>query len=66
MSIEVEAAFFPGTMGEFEVLQDHAPLISSLSAGAIRYRDGEGEHCIDIKSGFVNVRDNVILACVEN
>ena len=65
LTVETDAVFLPGSVGEFEVLQDHAPLISSLSRGSIRYRDAEGEHCLEIQSGFVDVRDNVILACVE-
>ena len=51
----------PGTLGSFEVLKDHAPLISSLEAGEIVY----GEERLRIRSGFVEVRDNLVTACVE-
>ena len=36
----VEAVELPGTKGRFEVLLDHAPLISSLEKGVIAYRNG--------------------------
>ena len=53
----------PGTMGRFEVLPGHAPLISSLVAGTIRYVD-QAEHRIETQPGFVEVRDNVVTVCI--
>ncbi len=56
----------PGTLGRFEVLKDHAPLISSLVEGKIVYKiDGEKDGKITISSGFVEVCDNHVTACVE-
>jgi len=65
-SIEAEAVFLPGTRSPFEVLPGHAPIISSLEAGRIRWRDAEGkEDGLDIRSGLVRVKDDEITACVE-
>ena len=61
----VEAVELPGTKGRFEVLLDHAPLISSLEKGVIAYRNGEGTDKVAISSGFVEVNDNHVVACVE-
>lgn len=61
----VEAVELPGTKGRFEVLKDHAPLISSLEKGVIAYRNGEGTDKVAISSGFVEVNDNHVVACVE-
>lgn len=61
----VEAVELPGTKGRFEVLKDHAPLISSLVKGVIAYRNGEGTDKVAISSGFVEVNDNHVVACVE-
>jgi len=61
----VEAVELPGTKGRFEVLRDHAPLISSLEKGVIAYRNGEGTDKVAISSGFVEVNDNHVVACVE-
>ncbi len=56
----------PGTFGRFEVLKDHAPLISSLDKGDIVYRMGEDkEGRVSISSGFVEVCGNHVTACVE-
>ena len=61
----VEAVELPGTKGRFEVLLDHAPLISSLEKGVIAYLNGEGTDKVAISSGFVEVNDNHVVACVE-
>ncbi len=61
----VEAVELPGTKGRFEVLLDHAPLVSSLEKGVIAYRNGEGTDKVAISSGFVEVNDNHVVACVE-
>lgn len=61
----VEAVELPGTKGRFEVLKDHAALISSLEKGVIAYRNGEGTDKVAISSGFVEVNDNHVVACVE-
>ena len=62
----VESVELPGTMGRFEVLKDHAPLISSLAKGDIYYRiDAGKEGRIAISSGFVEICANHVTACVE-
>ena len=61
----VSAVTLPGTLGPFEVLKNHAALISSLEKGEIVYVAEGEEHRIPIASGFVEVRDNQVDACVE-
>ncbi|MCR5277095.1 MAG: hypothetical protein K6D54_05460 [Bacteroidales bacterium] len=64
--IQAVAVFLPGTRSPFEVLPGHAPIISSLEAGRIRWRDADGkEDGLDIRSGLARVKDDVITACVE-
>ncbi len=55
----------PGELGEFQVLVNHAPLISSLMAGEVRYLTGNESHSLQIKGGFVEVRDNQVSVCAE-
>lgn len=62
---DVESVTVPGTLGEFQILHDHAPLISSLSDGRLVYVDGSGEHDLTISGGFVEVQKNTVSACVE-
>lgn len=61
----VEAVFLPGTLGEFEVLPHHAPIVSSLERGEIRYRLDGKMHSIAIASGFVNFASDKMMVCVE-
>jgi len=63
---DVDSVTLPGRVGSFTVLKDHAPIISSLSAGNIVCHDTDGEHSFSISNGFVQVRDNVITACIES
>lgn len=63
--IEADAVFFPGTLCPFEVLPGHAPLISTLSEGEVRWRVGSEEESLAIKGGAVQVDRNEIKLCAE-
>ncbi len=55
----------PGTSGEFEILVNHAPIISTLEKGRVIFHDSEGTHEMNISMGFVEVQKNVVNVCVE-
>ena len=61
----VSAVTLPGTVGPFEVLKDHAALISSLTKGDIVYVTDGRENRLPIAEGFVEVLDNQVDVCVE-
>ena len=61
----VSAVTLPGSLCPFEVLKDHAPIISSLDKGEIVYVTEGAEHRLPIASGFVEVHDNQVDVCVE-
>jgi F-type H+-transporting ATPase subunit epsilon len=51
----------PGTKGSFEVLKNHAPLISTLVQGRIKViTDKDQQEFIDINSGIIEVKANSI------
>jgi F-type H+-transporting ATPase subunit epsilon len=58
---EVEHVVVPGTQGQFEILNNHAPIISTLQKGKVVY-DG---HELPILGGFVEVQKNEVSLCVE-
>jgi len=63
---DVESVLVPGTLGQFEILTNHAPIISSLDKGTVRYVAAGGEqHLLPISGGFVEVQQNVVSLCVE-
>lgn len=64
---EVESATFPGTDGFFQILNSHAPLISTLGEGPITYViKKEGEDRVTVKGGVVEVLNNKVVALVES
>lgn len=63
---EVKSVMVPGTKGQFEILVNHAPIISSLEKGKVIYILPSGEeYTIQIIGGFVEVQKNEISLCVE-
>ena len=65
LDTETSLVMLPGTQGPFEVLRDHAPLITSLEAGEIVYAEGADRKAVAIRSGFAEVRDNHVDVCAE-
>ena len=61
----VESVLVPGTAGQFEILNDHAPIISTLQKGVVEYETKEGKVSLNILGGFVEVQKNVVSLCVE-
>ena len=62
---QVSSVSLPGTKGRFMVLKDHAPLISSLEEGEVRYDSSEGGGSLYARSGFVEIIRNKVSVCAE-
>ena len=62
---EIESVMVPGTLGQFEILVNHAPIISSLEKGTVTYTTPTGSHSIEIFGGFAEVQKNEVSLCVE-
>lgn len=63
---EVSLVQLPGTNGSFEILNDHAPIISTLVKGKIKIVDAEKKNqFFEIKSGVVEVLKNKIIVLAE-
>lgn len=63
---DVSAVELPGTKGRFMVWPGHAPLLSSLQKGVVRYdpEDSAAREQLPIGGGFVEIMDDVITVCV--
>ena len=56
----------PGTGGLFEIMNNHAPIISSLGKGSLRIVDTDDhEHTFEIRGGVVKGQQNDILILVQ-
>ena len=61
---EAEGVKLPGVKGRFEVLNGHAPIISTLTAGTVE-GVGTSSCTFHVKGGFVEVAQNEVSVCVE-
>jgi len=63
---EVTLVSLPGTLGAFEILNHHAPIISTLIAGEVKVIDKDkNNHVFNIKSGLVEASNNKIWVLAE-
>ena len=62
---EVTLVHVPGTNGQFEILNNHAPVISTLTKGKVRIKSAEGEQTFDVNGGVVEVLKNKVVVLAE-
>ena len=62
---DVTAIELPGTAGRFVILHGHAPLITSLTAGIIRYDVGGERRTLEIEGGFAEILDDNVTVCAD-
>lgn len=63
---EAKALLVPGTDGLLGILDNHAPLISSLKEGKIKLTDEQGkENFFEVKGGTVEVLNNKVIVLAE-
>jgi F-type H+-transporting ATPase subunit epsilon len=64
---EVKSVTVPGKNGTFQVLNNHAPIISTLKKGIMKYVTAtEGETKIPVKSGVIEVLKNKVIVLLES
>jgi F-type H+-transporting ATPase subunit epsilon len=65
-SSDVIGVQLPGLTGSFEVLNNHAPLVSALKAGKLKVLvDKSYNKFFEIEGGFVEVLNNKVTVMVE-
>ena len=65
LETQAELVTLPGRAGAFTVLKDHAPIVSALDKGNVRYISNGKEQFVAIKEGFAEVKNNVVTVCAE-
>ncbi len=64
---EVTLIQLPGSKGSFTILNNHAPIISTLEAGTIKVQDSSGkEQFFKINGGVVEQLSNKLVVLVES
>ena len=63
---EINSVKVPGASGQFEILNGHAPIVSSLVTGPVRITKANGEKSeFEITKGFVEVLNNEVSLLVQ-
>jgi F-type H+-transporting ATPase subunit epsilon len=64
---EIVSVRVPGKKGSFQVLKDHAPIISTLENGSVRMVDqGNNEIIFEISGGVIEVKANKIIILADS
>ena len=80
LNTDVDLTSVPGINGEFQMLNNHAPIVSLLVGGTIKFR-GEnvnieeqfeteftnikGEYSLAIKSGTIEMKENKVIILAD-
>ena len=63
---DAQIVMSPGTMGEFGVLINHTPFMTSLKVGTIKYRDADGkERAVFVSGGFAEALPDKVTILAE-
>jgi len=63
---EVNSVKVPGLKGQFEILNNHAPIVAALGKGDVRIIDAQGERrTFGIAKGFLEVLKNEVSLLVQ-
>ena len=80
LNTNVELVSVPGINGEFQMLNNHAPIVSLLVEGSIKFKgenvnieneyedkftNNKGEYSIPIKSGTIEMRENKVIILAD-
>ncbi len=64
---EVKRVRLPGSSGLFEILNNHAPIISTLEKGTIRVIDNDNrKFTFKVEGGIVENKNNNIIVLLES
>lgn len=64
---DIKSVRVPGKKGSFQVLKDHAPIVSTLESGQVIMIDTEGrEKIYEIDGGVIEVKANKIILLADS
>jgi F-type H+-transporting ATPase subunit epsilon len=66
VSDDVEIVSAPGYGGDFGVLANHAPFLSTIKIGSLVYKKGGKDNYLMVSGGFCEVSNNKITFLVES
>lgn len=64
---KIRSVKVPGTSGQFEILNGHAPIVAALGEGEVRILDVSGaKTTFNIKKGFIEVINNEVSLLIQS
>ena len=64
---EIKSVRVPGKKGSFQVLKDHAPIISTMEKGNVMMVEQDGsEKIFEISGGVIEVKANKIILLADS
>ena len=64
---EIKSVTVPGKKGSFQVLKDHAPIVSTLDSGTVRMVDQDNnEVTYEISGGVIELKANKIILLADS
>jgi len=63
---QIESITIPGTLGSFQILKNHAPIISSFEVGVIKVKKENAETYYTTSGGTIEVNQNKVLVLADS
>jgi F-type H+-transporting ATPase subunit epsilon len=63
---DVDIVIAPGVQGELGILPQHAPLITALEVGELRFKQGDQERGFAIGGGYLEVLNNQVTVLADS
>lgn len=63
---EVSSVMVPGSKGQFQMLKNHAAIISTLVNGSVKIKTTAGEQSFEVKGGVVEMLNNKVVILAES
>ena len=64
---DIKSVRVPGKKGSFQILKDHAPIVSTLDGGPVILVDPEGKEIVfEISGGVIEVKANKIILLADS
>lgn len=63
---QIDSITIPGTLGGFQILKDHAPIISSFDIGIIKVKKDSTDTHYTTAGGTVEVKKNIVLVLADS
>lgn len=65
MSENVAKVQLPATLGSMGVLKNHAPLMTTLDIGIVKYNQDDRDFYLTVSGGFAEVKDNSVIVLAD-